>query len=464
VYPMRSLFLIASGSVYLASLVAGTARAEFASGSDGSDGDLDCSWLAAHATCDRNPCACSQGQPCICTIDLRLAEDGHWRDSPGHGAGVYDVQQWAVVFKFSTIEIPANLTIRFENHSSGAPVAWLALGGVTVTGTVNLDGAAGNANNLLPSFSEPGPGGFQGATRGTPNGSHGSVGLGPGGSDFYGVNNEAACFGVYASYLDGRCGALGTTYGNPNVFPLIGGSGGSAAALSAYGSGAGGGAILIATNEGLVVTASGRITAAGGGRPTPNGSSSSGSGGAIRLVAGAALSMAGALTAYGGPPDGDNFAYPGDGYPCTQNGRILLESPSINVTGVTSPSRIQGFNCPAPALVQSNILGPIFPTDDAPILEIVSVDGAPTSSDPRAGILTPDVEIDTDEGSVIVVRGKNLPIGTSVTIRVAPERGHAILGQAVLGDPQPDGYSHGSATLAIPPGRSEVQLRANWTP
>jgi hypothetical protein len=31
-------------------------------------------------------------------VDLSIAQDGHWTD-PGNGNGVYDAEQWAVIFK-----------------------------------------------------------------------------------------------------------------------------------------------------------------------------------------------------------------------------------------------------------------------------------------------------------------------------------------------------------------------------
>ncbi len=81
----------------------------FDSGSDGSDGVF-------------NP------QTSV-VIDLRDAATATWdTPSPVAGHGVYDASQWAVVFKYTTVDIPAGVVVGFTNHASGAPVVWLASG------------------------------------------------------------------------------------------------------------------------------------------------------------------------------------------------------------------------------------------------------------------------------------------------------------------------------------------------
>jgi hypothetical protein len=74
---------------------------------------------------------------------------------------VYDPDKWAVVFKYTTIDISVN--VYFSNHPSGAPVVWLASGDVTIEGQVNLDGEYGRPYfDFDRPFAESGPGGFGG--------------------------------------------------------------------------------------------------------------------------------------------------------------------------------------------------------------------------------------------------------------------------------------------------------------
>ncbi|MBX9735486.1 MAG: hypothetical protein K2X32_01050, partial [Phycisphaerales bacterium] len=89
---------------------------------------------------------------------LQAAVTGSWEQA-GTGVGVYDASKWAVVYKFSSVNIPANVTVSFSNHPTGAPVVWLVNGNVTINGTVNLTGAVSPS---ATAFAQPGPGGFRG--------------------------------------------------------------------------------------------------------------------------------------------------------------------------------------------------------------------------------------------------------------------------------------------------------------
>ena len=100
------------------------------SGSDGSDGALDCAALGC-------PPGCDESNPCMVEIDLSQALTGAWDTQipkESQGVGIYDSQQWALVFKYTTINIPAGVTVTFKNHASRAPVFWLASGDVIVEG------------------------------------------------------------------------------------------------------------------------------------------------------------------------------------------------------------------------------------------------------------------------------------------------------------------------------------------
>jgi hypothetical protein len=71
-------------------------------------------------------------------IDLGQAA-GAW-DAPSAGKGIYDKDQWAVVFKYSQVAIPPGWQIGFCNHPSRAPVVRLVQGDVTIGGTLDLRG------------------------------------------------------------------------------------------------------------------------------------------------------------------------------------------------------------------------------------------------------------------------------------------------------------------------------------
>jgi len=238
-------------------------------------------------------------------IDLSQAVTGAWTNTSGSpGNGIYDPTQWAVVFKYSSVNIAVGTTLTFTNHPTHAPVVWLVNGNVTINGTVNLDGQAENGNS--GSLPEPGPGGFRGG--GGP-----VFGNGPG-------------FGPGGGIVNGASGSYSGTYGNPQIIPLIGGSGGSGYYTSQNG-GAGGGAILIAVTR--TITVNGYCHADGGGA----GYTWDGSGGAIRLVANQ-ITGTGTLEALGG------YGAP------TSVGRIRLEANSFS-GGIT-------VNPPGPGVTPSN--------------------------------------------------------------------------------------------------------------
>ena len=113
-------------------------------------------------------------------VDLSQAVTGTWSDPNGAnaGKGIYDATKWAIVFKYASVNIPAGVTVTFKNHPSHAPVIWLVQGGVTIAGTVSVNGKPGVSGPDALTLTEPGPGGFRSAASG-PAG-YGS-GLGPGG-------------------------------------------------------------------------------------------------------------------------------------------------------------------------------------------------------------------------------------------------------------------------------------------
>jgi hypothetical protein len=146
-----------------------------------------------------------------------------------------------VVYKFTSVNIPSNVTVTFKNHPKNPPVVWLVQGNVTINGTVNLRG-----NETLQTFRPGGPGGFRGG-----NTNPGTLGFGWGSA----------------------------AVGNAGCFPLIGGTGRNPHWIGGWGGG-GGGCILIASSNSIL--GGGAVLADGGNTGYEN---VRGGGGMIRLVA-----------------------------------------------------------------------------------------------------------------------------------------------------------------------------------
>jgi len=246
--PRTALLLLLGGVLPWASFAQG-----FSSGSTGADGALDV------------------------TTDTTL-------DLPPSG-----------IFNFTTINVAAGATLRFNRNALNTPAYLLATGDITITGTINVSGANGTANP--PVGGAGGPGGFDGGMPGfinvTPGAGYGpGAGRGGGGWDSGAANAGSA---AYAGNATGRSTNHGSPYGSPLLVPILGGSGGGGCAGSpGIGGGGGGGAILLASNTRIVLT--GSVQATGAASP---GGGGNGSGGAIRLVA-PEVSGTGSLNVNGG--------------------------------------------------------------------------------------------------------------------------------------------------------------------
>jgi len=339
-------------------------------------------------------------------IDLSQAITGIWSDNNTGGdigKGIYDSQQWAVVFEYSSVNIPSGVTVTFKNHPSNAPVIWLVSGTVTIDGTVELKGESvvdSGLEGLVPSIA--GPGGFRGA----PGGPEGAGdGIGPGGAGTTGGNTGP----VYRS---------GTyEYGNPQILPLIGGSGGKARSLTA-GSG-GGGAILIAAPN--TISVDGTINSSGGdtklfANGSERGYDSRGAGGAIRLVADSVvgtglLDCRGGFSGKNGPLDTVFSDISGS------EGRIRIEANTFSTSMVMYPETVAVLP-PFPIV--------LFPPANAPTVKIVSVDAVSAPTDPSAPLqATSDIAILNDSPVTIVVETTNFPLEGVVQVRVGEKFGNA---------------------------------------
>lgn len=374
------------------------------------------------------------------TIDLSLAAAGpgiQWdTPSPVPGRGVYDPDKWAVVFKYTSVTIPAGKTVVFQNNAAYAPVVWLVSGNVSILGTVNLSGAVQTGGLLTAA--EPGPGGFRGG-RGAGPGLEGSAGHGPGGANYLTTGFARGSGGSYAS-LPTSGSLLGPVYGNNMILPLIGGSGGSASRNDlSNGGGAGGGAITIASTDTIGIW--GAIYANGGGGVFGGG----GSGGAVRCVA-QRLEGSGVAQAVGGAA----ALSPGG------SGRIRFEA--------------NEFSAPPPGTApQASVTAPgnpilIWPPADAPSLRVTQITpmggsaiNAPADPRPAGGI--PDVVLNTNQPVIVSIAATNVPLDWPVIIRVVPHGGASFsVNAAPLAGTL--AASTTSAQVTLPPGTCSIQLRA----
>jgi hypothetical protein len=410
---MYSKILRALGAVTLSAVLATVAAADFDSGSTGADGAF-------------NPGS---------DITINLATEG-----------TYDPVGWAVVFNYTDIDIPVGVTVTFSNHPSGAPVVWLASGDVIISGTVDVSGADG-VDNSMGEFSVPGPGGFAGARAAIdPVISPATAGFGPGGAPFTTSTFGAPGAGYATPGGEGQdtTDVGGPTYGNIEILPLIGGSGGSTPNITTKQGGPGGGAILIASSGEIVLDLGGLIAAHGGdGGGAISTTGGSGSGGAIRLLADK-VSGKGLLRAKGGQKPGFQSGAGGDG-------RIRVEADSIDVTDPGNPAATFDLSP-----------GPIFPDASAPTLTATMVMGDIVPADPLAGIETTDMVVADTAEVTIEIEATNIPVGTLVEVVLVPDGGP---GQVILSTPLAGDLSLSTATaqaLLATGIKTEIFLRADF--
>ena len=331
-------------------------------------------------------------------IDLSRAITGVWSNKisePDAGRGIYDPEKWAVVFKYSSVVIASNVTVTFRNHESHAPVVWLVNGDVVINGAVSLDGASPITTDPgYRSPTEPGPGGFRGGAYG-PEGM--GWGMGPGGGH-HGDPRLYNCGGTGGAYL--------SSYGSPQIVPLIGGSG--APALSGNG-GAAGGAILIAASKLVVIN--GQISA--NGSWTPGGYCIPGynvhaSSGAVRIIADSILGTGSISAVY--------------------DGRTRMEANSLSADLQLTPITVA---------VPPGATPIIWPHESAADVRILSVDSQRAPPDPRAGLSTAtDINISLSSSAEILLETKRFPTNGIVAVRISPKysAGNVINASFISGD------------------------------
>ena len=331
----------------------------------------------------------------ICCAQVNIGSDG--RDGPFNPIASIAINMATHpdgIYQYTSVNIPANVTVTFIPNANNTPVVWLVQGDVVIKGLVGLWGnqAGGLAGGL------GGPGGYRGGTSGPSP----TSGQGPGGG-LPGV----ASLGGFASYgsLGYQSGDLpkpGPTYGNQFLVPLIGGSGGGGS-TAGKGGGGGGGAILIATSG--MIQVDGRIFAWGAGNSTPNSPYwyGVGSGGAVRLVASRIIGSGEIRADIGNPSEG--------------LGRVRFDSYENDYNGSTTGVFSQGFQ---PIIIPS--------AGQLPQLTVTSLAGVPVSASPTGVLSTPDALIAAQQANPIpiVVQCLNLPLNTQITVSVKPMNGSPV--------------------------------------
>jgi hypothetical protein len=362
-------------------------------------------------------------------IDLSQAVTATWDqdNSANAGKGVYDAAKWAVVFKYSSVNIDAGVTLTFKNHPSKAPVVWLVSGSVTIEGNVSLNGTGAQ---VTPALSEPGPGGFRGASGKYSTDVDAGAGFGPGG----GVRNAKG----------GAYGSGATPYGNPSLIPLIGGSGGSGYVGYTKGSGAGGGALLIASTG--TVTVNGQISANGGdgAKYYWDDRTGGGSGGGIRVVCSELV----------GTGDLDALAGIGGKNATAGLGRIRIERVLNNNTLQVTPS-------PSVVPLADGDTALIWPPASAPTVKILSIGGVTAPDDPRASFGTQGADVALPEITTIqvVIETVGVELASQVQVRLTPRsNGDASFVNAVAGTPVGD-VIQWTADIPVGNGYSAIQVK-----
>jgi len=408
------------------------------------------------------------------------------------------------IFNYTTVTIPAGVTVTYLRNTTNTPVVILASGDVAIAGTLSVSGtngadvgAAGTGNQ--GDDGQPGkggPGGFDGGKGGAATGTVGGpnivlagYGLGPGGGSagaFIPVSGLTNCidntngrtiggagggFGAGGA-TNGRpsliCNAAGqmgfaysgvggTGYGSSLLLPLIGGSGGGGGggyvAFDGAGGGGGGGAILIASSGTVNVAVTGALLAnAGSGGSTAGSAAGSagggGSGGAIRIIA-TTISGNGAIQAGGGAAGTIGTGpFAMDGAGAGGAGRVRLEADvntrtaaSVGLTTADTPGNV--FVAGFPTLTISSVAG-------------VSAPASPT------GVADITLPASTPNPVTVVFTTSNVPVGNIVRLTVTPQVGAqtSAISPALTGS---TASATASVSINLPVGPSVLQAQTTFT-
>jgi hypothetical protein len=360
------------------------------------------------------------------------------------------------IYQYTSVNIPANVTVTFIPNANNTPVTWLVQGNVVISGLVDVRGQSENGNSAnVPGKGGPGGGvGGYGGQGSSPL-PHRGEGLGGGdasqpGVNAIGGNGSYATVGEARTYYGLLQVAAGLTYGNRYLVPLNAGSGGGGS--MGMGGGGGGGAILIASDR--TIRVDGAVSADGGagiGGPPYSGS---GSGGGIRLLAPQILGRGG-LSALGAAC----MDKAGDGY-------VRLDVLDDQFFGTLSGSASRGFN---PIL--------IAPANQNVSLAIQSVAGNAVPPNPTGVLITPDVTISSQQANPIpiIFQCANIPLNTPITVVVRPVNGPMVVaggmnnggvlasstGTVSVNMPRGGGIIYAKAVVAVGGGHASLNRGKN---
>lgn len=391
----------------------------FNSGSNGEDGAFDLTGRASGTVVDFKP------------EDFGIDRDGDH------------------VFHFTTITIPAGVTVRMSAKWTNGPIYWLATGAVNIAGTINLSGenghpASASSSARFPNW--PGPGGFAGGIGGNyASGSRGGSrsGFGPGGGRAYPINGWPQAHGEGAKLV-----------ANEFLVPLIGGSGGGGGSDSTYewwgaGGGAGGGAILVSSSVSIEVASGATIRADGG--STGSGGThgiygGGGCGGSIRLIA-PILQGGGLLTTNPGGSVNNSSTF------VASYGRARLEAYQHN----------QNFTLNQTNWTKASPFNSYVPNTKPPRIEVTQIAGQTIAASPTGSFDTADVTINTNTPVQVVIRAHQVPTGTIPKVYLNSLDGND---QTIDAPPLTGTYEDSTSTVmaTFPNGYSRGYVRAVWTP
>lgn len=347
------------------------------------------------------------------------------------------------ILNYTTVTIPAGVTVTFQRNALNTPESMLATGNVTIGGVINVNGqnaitASGAGAGPIPG-GLGGPGAFDGGQSGSLSAGTGQNGTGGRGSG----GGQAGMFTPTSTTGDAIYGP-DTMIG---LIPLFGGSGGGGGGRIIGGtidggSGAGGGgAIVIASTTQIVISAGGQILANGGqsiGTCTYQ-HGGGGSGGAIRLVA-PSISNQGSIQALGSTT----------GCPAPAGaGRIRVEAFSFPIFNSTNP---------LPSLVTSP--GPVTAAStpaltSVPTLQFSTINGIAVPASPTGAYATPDIFFPPGTTSPVTVTltATNTPPGTIFRVQTIPQGALMVAPTDTAPSTGTCTSSTASATVAVPAGQ-----------
>lgn len=388
------------------------------------------------------------------------------------------------VLNYTTVNIPAGVTVTFAKNTTNTPVVILVGGDATIAGTIEVSGTPGAATGAAGDGSigddgtpgRGGPGGYDGGQGGKVDADIAKrvsqAGQGPGGagrSAFYsyfsiqypcggsggGFGSAGGAAGSGNNCTAGGQAAAGVAYGAASLLPLLGGSGGSGGAggvtFRGAGGGGGGGGLVVAASGTLSVTGTIRADGGAGGLIAGagvGGAGGGGSGGAIRLIAtgiagNGAISAAGGAAQRSGTPQ-DSYYTGGAG----GAGRIRLEAETYTRTAATTP--VHSFGAPGPVFVAG-----------LPSLRISKVAGvdAPAAPTGNADIALPE---DTVNPVTVEVATTGVPLGNTVTITVTPAYGatSSHVSNALAGSEE---SATATASVTLPAGPSTLLATVSYS-